>query len=667
MVCSAAIPYAMGEYARSERSQTLVPLNPMVARAKEAIAQTLALPISDRQPSVPPLTNLLWSVALIAPVTLAGWQLYLLGSTGQTSPKRWLGVRVIAFNGGTPGLGRAIARELMGRWGLPLSIAYSIWRYSGAFPELAILIGLSGLTLTLEIFSGLFDSYYRTFHDRLAGTYPISEPLPVSDTNPDEEPPGALAVTPHTGPSPDSLWQWMQTHPGITLIVAVGVGLGSVLTTFIGTQIFIQSQATERQGEAQGNQLFLELVERLDPSVANAAQKRREVVLAMGTVKDPKAYQFLVDLLVQETDPQLVDSIQQALFSAGPEALPYLQRANLALRKDMEVLKPGSSEQQQNILRLRLRGTKQAIVKILTIDQGKTAQTSLAGIDLGKTPAPVAFMTVMEKTDLSGINFRSAILSQANLQSSRFYGAGEDGRLGTFDDRIADLSGADLKEANLTNALLSYVPLRRTNLIRANLTGANLNEARLTGANLSSAQLEGATLQSARLETVSFTGANLSDSNFSYANLQGSRLGQVKAQSAQFKWANLTETTWKQADLSQANFSGAQLTSVDFTESQLSQANLANTQLTNANFTNAILMGVDWRGAKLDGANFAGAIFQPKTVSTLKSDFIESHSTEPESQGFLGVDFSGAQNLERNHLIYLCSQGAIHPSCSNVN
>jgi len=663
VVVSGAVPYGLGDYFQDRGSQPAVPVNSMVATGQETIAKTLALQMSDRQEPVSPLTNLLWSVAFVAPVAVAGWQLYLLGTTGQTSPKRWLGVRVISFNGGVPGVGRALVREAIGRWGLPIGVAYGIWRYSGAFPELAILLGLSGLMLTVEVFSGLFDRYYRAFHDRIAGTYPISEPLPNSYTNPEDDPPGALALTPQTGKEQPSLWGWMQTHPGITLVSAIALGLGSVLITFVGTQIFIQSQTTVREGDAQDNQLFIELVQQLDPSVANSAQKRREIVLAMGTLNDPKAYQFLVDLLVQESDPQLVDAIQQALFSMGPDTLPYLQRANLSLQKDLETLSPGSSQTQQNIIRLRLRATKQVIVKILTIDQGNPETFSLAQVDLGKTSAPVAFVAAMEKADLSGINFRGAILSQASLKWSRFYSAGEDERLGTFDDLIADLSGADLKEVDLTGAILSNVTMRRTNLIRAILNKANLNEARLTGSNFSSAQFSGATLQSALLETASLTGANLNDANFSFANLQGSRLGQVQAISSQFKFANLTETTWGNANLSQADFSSAQLRSADFTESQLTGANFSNAQLENANFIGAILVDVDFQGAKLAGANFEGAVFEPVVKTPDKDEFVEKQSPVTVSRGWVGVDFNGVQNLDEQQLSYLCSQGAIHPSC----
>ena len=67
-----------------------------------------------------------------------------------------------------------------------------------------------------------------------------------------------------------------------------------------------------------------------------------------------------------------------------------------------------------------------------------------------------------------------------------------------------DLSGADLRGANLRGA----------DLRDANLSGANLSDANLRGAYLSDANLRGAYLR----------GANLSGANLSDANLRGAYL-----------------------------------------------------------------------------------------------------------------------------------------------
>jgi len=78
----------------------------------------------------------------------------------------------------------------------------------------------------------------------------------------------------------------------------------------------------------------------------------------------------------------------------------------------------------------------------------------------------------------------------------------------------ANLSGANLYEANLSRANLSGA-----NLSRANLSRANLSEANLSGADLSGANLSGANLSEANL-----SGADLFEVNLSKANLYGADL-----------------------------------------------------------------------------------------------------------------------------------------------
>ena len=82
----------------------------------------------------------------------------------------------------------------------------------------------------------------------------------------------------------------------------------------------------------------------------------------------------------------------------------------------------------------------------------------------------------------------------------------------------ADLSGANLIEANLSGADLSGTDLIEANLSGANLRGANLARACLRGANLKGANLEGAYLRGADLQEANLTGANLEG-----ANLEGAK------------------------------------------------------------------------------------------------------------------------------------------------
>ena len=100
-----------------------------------------------------------------------------------------------------------------------------------------------------------------------------------------------------------------------------------------------------------------------------------------------------------------------------------------------------------------------------------------------------------ECADLSGANLRDADLYDADLRGANLRGA--------------NLSDADLRGANLRGANLSSANLRSADLRIANLRGANLSDADLRDANLSSANLRSANLSDANLCNAKLSGAKL--------------------------------------------------------------------------------------------------------------------------------------------------------------
>ena len=81
--------------------------------------------------------------------------------------------------------------------------------------------------------------------------------------------------------------------------------------------------------------------------------------------------------------------------------------------------------------------------------------------------------------------------------------------LNNFDLSEANLRGANFSQANLSQANLRGADFRGVNLSKANLRGADFSQANLRGANFSQANLRGA----------NFSQANLSRANLSRANL----------------------------------------------------------------------------------------------------------------------------------------------------
>jgi uncharacterized protein YjbI with pentapeptide repeats len=91
----------------------------------------------------------------------------------------------------------------------------------------------------------------------------------------------------------------------------------------------------------------------------------------------------------------------------------------------------------------------------------------------------------MAMADLSGANFKDAYLIEAYLANSRLSGTSFEGaRLVDANMEWAELVGANLTGTDLTRANLSRANLTQANLERADLTGADLRGAVLTEANL---------------------------------------------------------------------------------------------------------------------------------------------------------------------------------------
>lgn len=695
IVTSALVPFGLGMYVKVGPAAQQVPLNPVLTVTDQTIARTLALPVGGRNRNiVAPLTNLFWSAALVAPLVVIGWQLYLLAKTGSTLPKRWFGVRVVNGAGTPPGMLRVLLREGVGCWGLPLSVAYLLWLYSGAFPSLGILAVLSSSMLLGEGMSARFNRQRRCLHDLLAGTYVVDanrtfvlfpgrssgergQPAwrETSNRGKKADYEGTIAKSAHYVNTaivvPPEInqrrgwWRWMRQHPSLTLLLVALFSMAAVLGTLVGTQVYIQTQANQRQLLRHNSEQFLALVKQLSLDSPATLDERRGAILALGTLNDPQALQLLVDLLGQETNLTLIDAIQQALASTGPKALPYLQRLNQSFSNEVESLRYTGTLQELTLYGKRLQATQRAIAKILVIYSGKVHDVDLSRTDLGQTFSNSAsFTLVLDKIDLSGIQLRAANLNSASFRGSSLRGAGEDGRWDTFDDWIADLSDAEMKEANLTGANLSRILMNRTNLIRATLNQANISSASLSGANLSSTQLVGANLRDAVLTNASLTGADLGEAILTQANLYAARLGQVRALGTQLQLANLTQSDWQGADLSQADLSRANLSNADFSTTRLTSANFRDAQMQNVNLRNADLRLADLRGANLAGADLQGAIFvNSKPADDVADEFIQLPPSDSPSALVEGVDFTKAKNLDPRQLAYICTQGGRHPRC----
>lgn len=122
----------------------------------------------------------------------------------------------------------------------------------------------------------------------------------------------------------------------------------------------------------------------------------------------------------------------------------------------------------------------------------------------------------MEEADFRASSLIKAKLSHANLKRANFSGL-------VFGSGIAqrftpsDLTGAELRYADLSGAILKRVSLRNADLSYANLTGSDLREADFTGANM-----EGTTLDDAITDGALLSGAGGGKRAFSLKSLHDS-------------------------------------------------------------------------------------------------------------------------------------------------
>jgi len=121
------------------------------------------------------------------------------------------------------------------------------------------------------------------------------------------------------------------------------------------------------------------------------------------------------------------------------------------------------------------------------------------------------------------------------------------------------LSIISLRNADLSNAILSFGDLKGTDLFNVNLTGADLKRARLSGIDLQNSYLNKAKLCEADLSGSNLSHAELIKANLSGANLRGTNLSGANLKRAVLRGVDLSETYLYEVDLRGADVTDEQL------------------------------------------------------------------------------------------------------------
>lgn len=117
--------------------------------------------------------------------------------------------------------------------------------------------------------------------------------------------------------------------------------------------------------------------------------------------------------------------------------------------------------------------------------------------------------------------------------------------------RKLELSGADLKRADLSGGDLTLANLRQATLFQADLSGADLSGADLRTSHLIGANLSGARLVETDLRGANLLGADLSGADLTAADLTFANLARAKLSSVNLTAARLGATSICAVDMSQ--------------------------------------------------------------------------------------------------------------------
>jgi uncharacterized protein YjbI with pentapeptide repeats len=209
----------------------------------------------------------------------------------------------------------------------------------------------------------------------------------------------------------------------------------------------------------------------------------------------------------------------------------------------------------------------------------------------------------------------------------------------TLSLRDRDLTGANLRSADVRHVDFSQAILNRANLIyawakkarfdRAQLRGASLNDAQLQGAWLDGAQLQGACLNYAQLQGASLHHAQLQAASLDYAQLQGTWLNYAQLQGARLNYAQLQGASLHDAQLQAASLDYAQLQGAWLNHAQLQGARLDSAGLQGASLSGAGLQGASLSGAQLQGASLSGARLQGAELGDPPSSRPSVRTVEP--------------------------------------
>lgn len=220
----------------------------------------------------------------------------------------------------------------------------------------------------------------------------------------------------------------------------------------------------------------------------------------------------------------------------------------------------------------------------------------------------------LPNADLRGLDLSGAYLYRACLRGSDLGKLPPDPKDGRIEQET-DLSGADLRYANLCGTVLSEADLGEARLNYANLRQADLRGTYLWGGNLGEADLRGAKLDlhtnlcEASLKEADLRGVDLTGIDLELVDLRETKIdAETKFDD---KWRLVREIANRREKREKLDEAGRQQEAANFQPelyglpaNGLDNANLFGADLSGLNLSNLNLRQVDLRETDIEGAQF---------------------------------------------------------------
>ena len=164
------------------------------------------------------------------------------------------------------------------------------------------------------------------------------------------------------------------------------------------------------------------------------------------------------------------------------------------------------------------------------------------------------------------------------------------------------LSGADLSKAQLNGSILGGADLSSRDGERTDLRGADLRGVDLSGADLREAILVAANLQGARGRNVDLRVADLRYSDLKKARFEGLDAREALLDRSDLSRSSIWASTFDSAMLVGADLSESSLVGASFRHADLAGARFVGSDLRLSDFMTARVAGAEFRAARLEGA-----------------------------------------------------------------